>query len=260
MNEKKYRISLGKRLRNCPSYICFGVMPNWQDYPPEVREAIRGAEVINYPSALYEDLLQSLGKHVFPRNYYRFMGNKIRQTALFQLLGIPHPRTRLYYGRRSLERICRDFAFPFIAKTPVGSSQGCGVWLIQNNEDLSTYLESHCPAYIQEYLPIDRDLRFVLIKGKVIHSYWRIQKPGDFRNNVSQGAHISYDDIPQEAAEFAESVARRCRFDEVGLDICRVDQTYYVIEANMVFGLEGFRRVGMDLHEILIRMDRQGDL
>jgi len=258
MDSPKFVLSLGKRLRGCASVRCLGVKTNWQDYSPEELDLIRQAEKVYYPSRLYEDLFRSLGKEVFPRNYYGFMGNKIRQTTLFQLLDIPHPETRLYYGRRRAERILGHFSYPFVAKKPLGSSKGEDVWLIRSERELDDYLAKHRPAYIQEYLPIDRDLRVVLIAGRVVHAYWRIAASGEFRNNVSRGATISYDNIPDEALRFAADVAVRCRFDEVGLDIARVDDRYFVIEANMVYGLEGFRQVGLHLHDIFRRLESEG--
>jgi ribosomal protein S6--L-glutamate ligase len=244
-------VSMGKRLRHCKTIACLGVLPNWKDYPPSARALIRNAERVCYPSRLYEDILRLVGKRVFPSSYYSFMGNKIRQTALFELLGISHPRTRIYYGRDRAARILEDFKLPVVAKTPLGSSQGRGVWLILGREPLHRYLDGHHPAYIQELLPVDRDLRIVLVGGRVIHAYWRIAESGEFRNNVSQGARISFADIPEEGLRFAEDTAGRCRFEEVGLDICYCNERYYVLEANMVFGLEGFRRRGMDLLRIL---------
>lgn len=254
------RLSLGKRLRRCASFRCVGVQPNWPDYPEEVRNELLGSPVVYYPSRLYEDLFRSVGKRVFPRNYYGFMGHKIRQTALFQLLEVPHPRTRLYYGKERLSRIMDDFSFPMIAKNPVGSSQGEGVWLVRSEEELRRYLSDHHPAYIQEYLPIDRDLRVVLIAGRVVHAYWRIARPGEFRNNVSRGGRISFEAVPDEALEFARRTASVCRFDEVGLDICRAHSQWWVLEANMVYGLEGFRRLGMDIYEVFRSLDEGGAL
>lgn len=251
MPVSKQKVSLGKRLRSCSSFVCLGVEPNWEDFGPEARDIIVQARQLFYVSPLYEDLFRSLGKQVFPRNYYRFMGNKIRQTNLFQFLGISHPRTRVYYGRDRVRRIGEDFQYPLIGKTPVGSSKGRGVWLIRGEEELDCYLENHHPAYIQEYLRMDRDLRVVLIAGEVVHAYWRIQRSGEFRNNVYQGATVSHEDIPQDALDFAGDVACRCRFDEVGLDVCRVDGRYYVLEANMVYGLEGFRQAGLDIYALL---------
>ena len=260
MNENPRRLALGKRLRFCSSLESIGVLPNWEDYSNEAKEAFLEASEIYYPSSLYEDVARSLGKNTFPRNYYRFMGNKIRQTNLFQLLGIPHPKTRLYYGGNRFERILSEFAYPFIAKTPVGSSKGTGVYLIGSDGELEEYLATNRPAYIQEYLNISKDLRVVLIAGEVVHTYWRIASSGEFRNNVARGASISYEDIPSDALDFARDVARRCRFDEVGLDVCRYAGRYYVLEANMVYGLEGFRQAGVDIYEVLARMDRRGVL
>lgn len=242
-------------MRKSPRATCFGVSPNWEDYSAAVREIICAADRVCYPGPHYSTVFEALGKEAFPGNYYEFMGNKIRQTCLFQFLGIPHPKTRLYYGSNPMRRILDDFVLPMVAKTPVGSSRGAGVWLIRDEHSLSAYLERHRPAYIQEYLPIDRDLRVVLINRRVVHAYWRLPVPGEFRNNVALGATISTDGVPEQALEFARTVADRCGFDEVGMDVCQVDGQYYVIEANMVYGLEGFRRMSMDIHEILGKMD-----
>ena len=248
------KMALGRRAREARSLRPVGIRTNWEDYPAGVREAFWRATRVYYPSILYEEICRTLGKETFPRNYYRFMGNKILQTQLFQLLEIPHPRTRLFYGRGRLERIKASFAYPLVAKIPVGSSGGRGVFLIESDWHLRLYLDRHRPAYIQEYLPMDRDLRVVVIGGRVIHAYWRINSPGNFRSNVAQGASIRYEGVPREALDFAVEVARRCGFDEVGLDVCRHDGRWFVLEANMVYGLEGFRRAGLDLYAILGEM------
>jgi ribosomal protein S6--L-glutamate ligase len=258
--QKGLRIALGKRIRPGGEWACVGVKPNWRDFSPDARKAIEEATELFYPSPLYEDVFECLGKRTYPKNYYGFMGNKIRQSNLFQFLGIPHPRTRLYQGRNVPGKIVEDFSFPFVAKVPLGSSMGEGVFLIQNPSELHDYLEANQPAYIQEYLPIERDLRAVVIRGQVVHAYWRTARPGEFRNNVSRGGDISYEDIPEDALAFAASVAERCRFDEVGLDVCSVNGDYYVLEANMVFGLEGFTRIGLDLQDIFLSLQRRGIL
>lgn len=243
-------ISLGKRLRKS-SIRCVGLKPNWSDYPEELQREILLAEKIYYPGPVYGEIFQAAGLSVFPRNYYHFLGNKIAQTDLFNLFRVPQPRTKIYYGRDPLALIARDFAYPFVAKTPFGSSRGKGVFLISRPEELSRYLETHNPAYIQEYLPIERDLRVVVIGGHLVHAYWRIHVEGDFRNNVTLGGTVSFENIPAEALDFAVEAALKCRFDEVGLDICEHGGKYYVLEANMVFGQEGFRKKGMDIHQII---------
>ncbi len=245
------KIAIGKRLRVCPVVYSLGVRLDPGLYPPEHLELLRNSPKIYYPTHHYEDVLIAMGKDVFPQNYYRYLGNKIKQSELFKLLDIPHPRTQIYYGRNRKRKILRAFQFPFVAKIPLGSSQGKGVYLIEDEEDLEIYLQENQPAYVQEYLRIDRDLRIVVIGGEIIHAYWRIGREGNFRHNVSQGAEISFENIPEEALEFALYVSDKCGFQEVGLDICRVDQQFYVLEANMVFGLVGFRLANKDIHASL---------
>ena len=242
------KIALGKRLRLCPAVFSLGIKIDPDLYPPEHLELLRESSRLYYPTHHYEDVLLAMGKKVFPRNYYGYLGNKIKQTELFTLLDIPHPRTQIYYGRRRKQKILQDFDFPFVAKIPVGSSQGKGVYLIQNENELDKYLETNRSAYIQEYLLFDRDLRIVVIGGEIIHAYWRIGRENDFRHNVSQGAEISFNDIPEEALGFALNIVEKCGFDEVGLDICHVNNRFYVLEANMVFGLVGFRLANKDIH------------
>jgi ribosomal protein S6--L-glutamate ligase len=243
-------ISLGKRLRRS-KIRCVGVKPNWNDYPEKLQSEILHAEKICYPGPVYREIFEAAELSVFPRNYYSFLGSKIAQTDFFNLLEVAHPRTGIYYGRDPAKRIENDFSYPFVAKTPVGSSRGRGVFLIRGPVDLSRYLKTHNPSYIQEYLPIERDLRAVVIGGKLVHAYWRIHSEGDFRNNVSLGGTVSFENIPEAALDFAVEVARKCGFDEVGLDICEHAGKYWVLEANMVFGEEGFRKKGLDVRNMI---------
>ena len=74
-------------------------------------------------------------------------------------------------------------------------------------------------AYIQEYLPSDRDMRVVVIGNEMVHAYWRIAPADDFRSNVAVGATISLDPVPENALDLALDTARSCRWDDVGIDI-----------------------------------------
>ena len=254
------KIALGKRLRHSPLVQTLGLRTNIEDYSQIELDLLRQAETVYYPSSLYEDVFLALGKKVFPANYYRYMGDKIKQTELFTLLGIPHPRTRFYQGKGRSRQILRDFSFPFIAKIPRGSSKGRGVFLVRSPEDLHRYLEKCSLAYIQEYLPIDRDLRVVLVGAKVVHAYWRIARPGEYRSNVSLGGRISFQNIQEGPLRFAEQVARLCKFDEVGLDICICEDSNLVLEANMVYGLKGFEKAGLDIYQLLTQRVSEGGI
>jgi ribosomal protein S6--L-glutamate ligase len=202
-----------------------------------------------------------MGKQIFPSVHnYLFSQDKIKQTALFSLLNIPHPQTRVFYGRRQKDKVLDYFSFPFVAKQARGSAMGRDVFLIQGQGDLQDYLNVYTPAYIQAYLPIDRDIRVVVINGKIVHAYWRVAAPGEFRSNVAMGAKVEFDPVPGKALDLALHTASVCGWNDVGMDICAYKDRFYVLEANMKYGKEGFRAAGMDFYEVIDLMIENGEI
>ena len=248
-------IALESRLKGCTNVLTLGVRPNFSDYSLEEATLIRHAKKIYYPAAFYADLFDTMGINTFPSYHtYKCVQDKIKQTVLFNLLEIPHPVTRVFYGNQQKSTILNYFSFPFIAKVPRGSALGRGVYLIKNKDDLEIYLSRTKPAYIQKYLPIDRDIRVVVIVNRLVHAYWRIVPAGEFRSNVAVGATVSLDPVPEKALDLALYTARKCRWDDVGIDVCVHDGHYNVLEANMKYGREGFRKAGIDYLKLMETM------
>jgi ribosomal protein S6--L-glutamate ligase len=240
-------IALGSRLKDCNNVLTLGVFPNFSDYNTEKKRLIQTANKIYYPTQLYAELFDSINKSIFPSAYnYMCAQDKIKQSILFNLLDIPHPRTRVFYGKKQKSQITKHFAFPFIAKIPRGSSMGSGVFLIKNQTALNEYLDLGTPAYIQEYLPTHGDMRIVVIGKKIVHAYRRIAAAGEFRSNIARGAKVSLATLPQTALDLALQTAKSCQWDDVGLDICEYKNKLYVLEGNMKYGKEGFRAAGID--------------
>ena len=251
----KQAIALEARLRNCKNVNTLGVRSNFSDYSSQEAELIRGANKIYYPTTFYADLFDAMGKATFPSYHtYKCVQDKIKQTALFELLKIPHPRTRVFYGKRQKNSIQQYFDLPFIAKIPRGSAMGRGVYLIHNEKELRSYLKEVSPAYIQEYLPIDRDIRVVVIGKRVAHAYWRVATENEFRSNVALGGRIELDEVPENAKRLALKTAKTCRWDDVGIDICEHNGQFYILEANMKYGREGFRKAGLDYNRLMESM------
>jgi ribosomal protein S6--L-glutamate ligase len=244
-------IALGSRLRGVPEVITLGVKPNFLDYTSHERDLIFHSERVLFPTLNYAQFLTTVGKRIFPSlETYLYSDEKIKQTTLFYMLGIPHPTTRIYYHLHHHD-ILKDFDFPFIGKLARRSARGRGVFLIHNKEELEGYLHLTKIAYIQEFLPHDRDLRVVLINYEPLLAYWRIRRQGDFRTNLSQGGEISFNDIPSEGVRIAQETARKCRFNDVGLDLIRSQGKWYVIEANMKYGRKGLKMKALDLKDIM---------
>ncbi|MCF8025342.1 MAG: ATP-grasp domain-containing protein [Desulfobacteraceae bacterium] len=252
-------LALELHLRACPSVVCLGVRPNFADYPPQEAAMIREAGKVYYPSIFYADMFAAMGKPIFPSIHnYRFVQDKIKQTALFEILDVPRPRTRIFYGKRLQEKILSYFAFPFVAKIPRGSSLGRGVFLIRNPDDLDKYCSLTKTAYIQEYLPVDRDIRVVVIGDEVSHAYWRVAAEGEFRTNLACGAGIRTGKVPGGALRLARDTARKCGWNDVGIDICIYRDRFYVLEANMKYGKAGFAHAGIDYFSMMEDKIRNG--
>ncbi len=248
----KKAIALEARLRHCKNVVTLGVRPNFDDYSSQDADLIRSAETIYYPTTFYADLFDAMGKKTFPSYHtYKCAQDKIKQTALFALLDIPHPRTRVFYGKRQKASITNHFKYPFIGKIPRGSAMGRGVFLIEDHDDLVAYLGRTDAAYIQAFLPVDRDMRIVVIGKKIVHTYWRIATKGEFRTNLAVGGSVCLDEVPSKAIDLALHTARSCRWDDVGIDICEHNGCYYVLEANMKYGKQGFRAAGIDYTRLM---------
>lgn len=258
---KRKVIALERRLAQCRNVETLGVKTNFSDYDEQAARRIREADKVYYPTTFYAELFDAMGKETFPSYHtYKCVQDKIKQSALFDMLRIPHPKTRVFYGRRRQQTICDHFSFPFIAKIPRGSALGRGVYLIRNMTDLIAYSEMTTASYIQEYLPSDRDIRVVIIGKTVAHAYWRVARPGEFRSNLAKGGTVALDPVPSEALDLALHTARSCRWDDVGIDILPYNGTFYVLEANMKYGKEGFRQAGIDYVQLMENLIENGDI
>jgi len=257
---KKQFIALGSRLLGVPEVRTLGVKPNFLDYSPRERRMIREAPLVLFPTANYAQFLSTMGKRIFPSlENHVYADEKIKQSTLFYMLGIPHPRTKFFYARHHAD-ILQEFAFPFVAKIPRRSARGRGVFLIRRAGDLARYLKITSVAYIQEYLPHERDLRVVLINYDPILAYWRERTSDEFRTNLLQGGRIRFEGIPQEGVEIGKKAALGCRWDDVGMDLICSNGNWYVIEANMKYGRKGLKMKNMDLRQLIRRKLLSGEL
>ena len=252
MHKQPKFIALGARLKDCSSITTLGLYPNFSDYTAKEAELIKNADKIFYPTAFYADLFNAMGKKTFPSFHtYKFAQDKIKQTAMFKLLDIPHPETRIFYGKKQKKSILDYFQFPFIAKEARGSSMGNGIYLIENPKQLLDYLEKTGPAYIQKFLPIKRDMRIIVIGKEPVLFYWRLAKKNEFRTNISQGGEISFAPLPQQAIDLALSTAIKCGWDDVGIDVIEYKGKFLILEANMKYGRKGFRKANINYKNLL---------
>jgi len=220
------------------------------------RDLIKNAEWILFPEYWQLGaLLYGYKSNIFPSPASYLLGHdKIEMTRAFLSIVPQHiPQTHISGNTPSrAETLWDEMCTPFVAKLP-RSSQGQGVWLVENRADWAQYVARTDVLYVQELLPIDRDLRVVVIGGTVVDAYWRLQSSDGFHNNVSRGGTISYDPVPQNALDLAMHVAIALEIDHAGFDIAMVGQHPYLLEFNRLFGNTGIRGGDAVIHEAIVR-------
>jgi ribosomal protein S6--L-glutamate ligase len=188
-----------------------------------------------------------LGVRLFPSiASYHIGHDKIEQTRAFQLV-CPHniPDTQILENSpENAERLWDELVTPFVAKDP-RSSEGRGVFLIEDRHQWRDYCAQSPVLYVQERLPINRDLRLVLVGKKVVAGYWRLQSPDGFHNNVAQGGQLDFSPLPATAVQLVEQVAQRLDINHGGFDVAMVGSHPYIIEYNRLCGNQGLVEQGI---------------
>ncbi|EOD00218.1 ATP-grasp domain-containing protein [Caldisalinibacter kiritimatiensis] len=217
-------------------------------------KTIKKADYILFPEYWQvNSLVYGLKKKIFPNiNTFHLGHNKVEMTrALLATFPENVPYTRIMgKNRHSIEIIEEEFGYPCVAKE-IKNSMGQGVFLIQKKQDLQRYIDNNDTLYIQEKLPIDRDLRVVYVGNKVVSAYWRIGKEGSFHNNVAKGGSYSFENIPLGAVDLVDKAAKTLGINHAGFDVVVVGDRYYILEFNVLFGNEALRHLGISIEKMI---------
>jgi len=215
---------------------------------------LRAADWLIYPEYWQiHALFYGLNKRIFPSMASYHIGHdKIEQTRVFQLLCPQHiPDTQiLENSEKNAQQLWDELCAPFVAKIP-RSSEGRGVFLIETRAQWHAYCDQSTVLYVQEQLPIDRDLRLVLIGDCVVAGYWRLQGSDGFHNNIAQGGELDFSPLPQKAIDLVESVARHLGINHGGFDVAMVGNHPYLIEYNRLFGNQGLIEQGLCIDNLI---------
>jgi len=238
---------------------CAGRQPGADDLA-----AIKAADAVVLPQGCYRSLYEMARAnctHVFPHYDARFeYPGKIGQIKMFRKFDIAHSASEIYlnlaeFERRHPERsLPHNIGFPLVFKLDWGG-EGETVYRVDSPEELdeilqktAAYEESGQSGFLlQEYIPCrNRTLRVVII-GRRLISYWRIQEnDGGFYSNLSQGAVIETDSDPElqhKAVALVKQICHKTGINLAGFDVIfssAVDNPDpMLLEINYFFGRKG---------------------
>jgi len=188
-----------------------------------------------------------LNRKIFPSiSSYHIGHNKIEQVRAFQTIA-PHNVPGTFISANTPEKsnyLWNQMMTPFVAKLPK-SSEGRGVFKIEDKSQWRQYLAQTDILFVQDFLPIDRDIRIVVVGKEVVGGYWRIQSSDGFHNNLAQGGSLSFDTIPVAALDLVRNVSALLNIDHGGFDVAMVGEHPYLLEFNRLFGNHGLSELNI---------------
>jgi len=239
--------------------ICAGRDPNADDFA-----AIKAAAAVILPQGCRQSLYEMAAancQHVFPNYRVRFdFPGKIGQIRLFRETGTAHPPAELYPSAAEFKKqygeTFADFSLrlPCVFKFDWGG-EGETVHLINSRNDLKQVLtkatvfenSGQRGFLLQQYVPTNGKTLRVIIIGRAMISYWRIQQSSDgFMSSVSRGAQIdaaSQPELQNTARLFIHDFCAKTAIDLAGFDVIfpaeKANSQPLLLEINYFFGRKG---------------------
>jgi RimK family alpha-L-glutamate ligase len=173
-------------------------------------------------------------------NYTTF-SDKLSVLNTLQELNINHPKTFYADSKELLMSAGKELDFPFILKDPYGW-QGESVYLIKTQQAFEKkILQLPKQGFIlQEYLPIDHDIRIIVIGYEAIGAMKRLNPKNDFRSNLSIGGTAKQISLTKDLKCISEQIANHINSAMLGIDFFIHNDKIYVIEIETSPGFAGF--------------------
>lgn len=172
--------------------------------------------------------------------------DKIRQAQIFARKGIDIPRTAFTNHAADAAALIKMVGgVPLIVKTIKGSS-GNGVMLLESNKSavstIEAFFSQSVSILIQEYIEESegKDIRVIIVGGRVIAAIQRIAVEGEFRSNIYQGGSAKRVKITAEEKRLAINSAKSTNLSAIaGVDIIQSSRGPLVSEVNACPSLVG---------------------
>jgi len=169
-----------------------------------------------------------------------------------QILGqsnLPVPKTMLVKHPINLELVEKNLSYPMIVKTLSGS-YGAGVFLVEDRKQfrqLMKMAELTKPSYniiLQEFIQdsYGKDLRVLVVNGKVVGCMMRQSVDGDFRANITRGGEAIPYQIDEDIEWLGGECARLLNLDIAGVDLLFNGDSYTICEVNSAPGFKGMEK------------------
>ncbi len=166
--------------------------------------------------------------------------NKYQNYMLFKKNGLFVPKT-LMLDEKNLERAGEFMGDEIVVKN-VSGKRGEDLYRVRKSEigKLMRKLDRKQKYMVQEFVPIKRELRVLIIGKNVLGAFYK--ETADWRHNISLGAKPVKEALSEEVMETALKAVRIVGTEIAGVDIAFTEKGLFVLEVNRSPGFMGFEK------------------
>ncbi len=199
----------------------------------------------NIPATAYEtfrEIARELPDVQFIPSLDTQFSNKSKEnvTRFAWKYDIPIPQTYIFYDMQKADKFIEETEYPKIIKKSYGPSNYGGYFVhkVDSKQEARNLLaqKKYSPAYFQDFVPMEADVRVMLIGHKPVCAFWRRPPEGEWLTNTSQGGSMDYMDVPKELLDLAVQVSKAANAEYWACDIAvGQDGKYRILECATAF-------------------------
>ncbi|RJE77944.1 hypothetical protein BGP78_07525 [Pseudoalteromonas sp. MSK9-3] len=182
----------------------------------------------NIPATAYEafrEIARALPEVRFLPSVDSQFSNKSKEnvTHFCRKYDLPTPHTEIFYIPEKAQNYLAKAKYPKIIKRSYGPSNYGGYFVhkVDNAEQAQQLLgeKRYYPVYVQDFVPMEADIRVMLIGHKPVCAFWRRPPEGEWLTNTSQGGSMDYQAIPHSVLELAIRTSKAANAEYWACDI-----------------------------------------
>ena len=175
--------------------------------------------------------------------------DKLYTMQILSQNNVPHPKTMLVKNPIDSDYVQRNIGFPIVVKSLSGT-HGKGVYLAENKRNFEQLVEmmeqfnERFNIILQEFVKDShgKDLRIIVVGGKVIGAMKRESTDGDFRANVTRGGGAKPVELDEQMEYLALESTKLLGLDIGGVDLLYDNDGYKICEVNSSPGFNGMEK------------------
>jgi ribosomal protein S6--L-glutamate ligase len=172
-------------------------------------------------------------------------GDKLRSLQLLSRAGLAVPRTGFAHTGADKDLLIEQVGGPPVILKLLQGTQGSGVLLANTRKSaenqIAAFQQVGANFLVQEFIAEagGKDIRALVVGGKVVAAMQRSAPEGDFRSNIHRGGTARALKLSAAQARLATRAAKAIGLEVAGVDMIRARRGLLLLEVNASPGLEG---------------------